>query len=96
MFQLPSIFISSLCRSTDKVEISNGRLPQSEETKIHVLIDEFPQEFLTMSYVEELEQSMAKYFADSTVVLALQSVDKIRELSLKGKQIHSHFRFGKS
>ncbi|XP_066924521.1 uncharacterized protein [Clytia hemisphaerica] len=64
---------------------------------INVFIDEFPQEFLTESYVNKLQIFLETKFRDSTFVLALQSVYKRRELCTKGKtEVQEHFDLAKS
>ena len=47
---------------------------------VHFLFDEVPQEIFTSSYSTELAQGLEKYFEHSTVVIALQSVKKVREI----------------
>ena len=53
---------------------------QKSNFPVHFLLDEVPQEIFTSSYSEELAQGLKNYFKHSTVVIALQSVKKVREI----------------
>eukprot|EP00111_Clytia_hemisphaerica_P010020 TCONS_00029300-protein len=57
----------------------------SDKTKrVGFMIDEFPGDFLTNKYVENLKESLVKNFQDTTVILALQSVEKKRKVVKSG------------
>ena len=48
------------------------------------MIDEFPGDFLTTKYAKDLRESLKKNFKNTTVVLALQSVEKSRKVIKTG------------
>ncbi|XP_066913790.1 uncharacterized protein [Clytia hemisphaerica] len=57
----------------------------SDKTKhLGFMIDEFPGDFLTTKYAENLKESLVKNFQDTTVILALQSVEKNRKVIKSG------------
>ncbi|XP_066929498.1 uncharacterized protein [Clytia hemisphaerica] len=57
----------------------------SDKTKrVGFMIDEFPGDFLTTKYAENLKESLVKNFQDTTVILALQSVEKRRKVIKSG------------
>uniref|UniRef100_A0A7M5XMV2 Uncharacterized protein n=1 Tax=Clytia hemisphaerica TaxID=252671 RepID=A0A7M5XMV2_9CNID len=57
----------------------------SDKTKrVGFMIDEFPGDFLTDKYAENLKESLVKNFQDTTVILALQSVEKKRKVVKSG------------
>ncbi|XP_066936287.1 uncharacterized protein [Clytia hemisphaerica] len=57
----------------------------SDKTKhLGFMIDEFPGDFLTTKYAENLKESLEKNFQDTTVILALQSVEKKRKVIKSG------------
>lgn len=59
-----------------------------DETKtVHFLIDEFNQEILTTKYSTQLHVTLHESFKESTVVIALQSVNKDRTICSADKQI---------
>ena len=50
------------------------------EKIVNFLIDEVNQEILTEDYSTELAKGLKEHFGESTVVMALQSVEKVREV----------------
>eukprot|EP00111_Clytia_hemisphaerica_P007850 TCONS_00022815-protein len=57
----------------------------SDKTKrVGFMIDEFPNDFLTTKYAENLKESLVKNFQDTPVILALQSVEKRRQVVKSG------------
>ena len=60
---------------------------QENDRAIHFLIDECPEELLTHSYSKELAEGLEKHFRNSTVVIALQSVKKVREIKSSDKEM---------
>ncbi|XP_066935012.1 uncharacterized protein [Clytia hemisphaerica] len=57
----------------------------SDKTKhLGFMIDEFPGDFLTTKYAENLKESLEKNFQNTTVILALQSVEKKRKVIKSG------------
>ena len=57
-----------------------------DERKIHFLIDEFNQEILTTTYSTKLKETLPKFFMESTIVIALQSVSKDRTIRSVNEQ----------
>ena len=55
-------------------------LHRDKTKSVAFMIDEFPGEFLTTKYVKNLRESLEKNFQDTTVILALQSVEKSRKV----------------
>ena len=57
----------------------------TDKTKcVGFMIDEFPGDFLTTEYAENLRESLKNNFMDTTVILALQSVEKSRKVIKTG------------
>ena len=60
--------------------INLKRKVESKYSSVNFLIDEVNQEILTKSYASKLAKGLKSEFKDSTVVLALQSVNKEKEI----------------
>ena len=64
--------------TTNIVTLLHFLKKQHEDQIVHFLIDEFNRDLLTKSYSTKLGESLKRSFEESTVVIALQSVNKER------------------
>ena len=67
-------------QSKNSVDFDDIHERQKNDPPVHFLFDEVPQEIFTSSYSTELAEGLKNYFEHSTVVIALQSVKKMREI----------------
>ena len=58
---------------------------QKNDPPVHFLLDEVPQEIFTSKYSAAFAEGLKNYFEHSTVVIALQSVRKVREIQSVNK-----------
>ena len=66
--------------SHNSVESDDTRKKQKSNPQVHFLFDEVPQEIFCSSYSAELAKGLDTNFKNSTVVIAFQSVKKVREI----------------
>ena len=71
--------------SDDSDDSDSHKNSQKSNFPVHFLLDEVPQEIFGSNYSEELGKGLKNYFEHSTVVIALQSVRKVREIQSSDK-----------
>ena len=75
---MKDLYNASSAPTTNIVVVLRFLKKQHEDQIVHFLIDEFNPDLLTKSYSTKLGESLKKSFEESTVVIALQSVNKER------------------
>ena len=75
---MKGLYNASSAPTTNIVVVLRFLKKQHEDQIVHFLIDEFNPDLLTKSYSTKLGESLKKSFEESTVVIALQSVNKER------------------
>ena len=76
----PKENIIEVLRNLKKKNLADHSDTGSRYSSVNFLIDEINQEILTKTYASKLAEGLERDFESSTVVIALQSVNKEREI----------------